>query len=75
LGTSAFSDALTKSILEINETKKQLLKDKGNDYDLFTTEYKLYLSAQLYQYAKQHAIESNIVESFFKTTYFDQDQG
>jgi hypothetical protein len=65
---------LTKSILDINTKKKQLLQTTPNDYNIFITEYELYLSAQLYQYAKQHAIESNIVESFFKTTYFDQDQ-
>lgn len=51
-----------------------LLTNTLSGYPLFISEYEKYLTTLFSVYIKKNSDTKDIVESFFQTTYFDQDQ-
>ena len=67
-------DTINWSITKFRSKDQVLIKNTLNWYPLFALEYEEYIHNLFYTYVKENSDESNIVASFFKTTYFNQDQ-
>ncbi len=74
-GVVSLLEKTNKSLEKFRINQLLLIKDTLKGYPLFIHEYELYLTTLFTQYIKLHSDENKkIVSSFFKTSYFDEDQ-
>lgn len=74
-GVVTLLDTLSANLKKFTVQNTTLIRNTLNGYPLFTSDYEQYLTNLFLSYIKHHTETTNLVQSFFDTTtYFDQDQ-
>ena len=67
-------DNITNKLKALNSQSKKLTTNTLSGYSLFISEYEKYLTTLFASFIKKNLDNKYMVQSFFETTYFDQDQ-
>lgn len=73
-GVITLLDTINSKLKNLNSKSNALIMKSLAGYPLFIAEYEQYITTLLHTYIKDNSEKSNIVWSFFETTYFNQDQ-